>query len=226
MFDNTPALPQGDPMDTDDSDDKADIREIKAELCAIRNELMDDRVEISSTVAFVSEPQSHSWMYANCIPGKTFYRFYDAVSLLTILTHAGISINDELALDKNARGGSYNNKEAAVFAASFALELPEIFGKETVFNQNRDDRELPAIPSHDEWDSGTGHAGAKNRIIKSLTKNVKTIRRNMNRYFSGEAKVVAEAMLTDSHAFLTEMCNWVTRKYSELLTRTESDEAT
>eukprot|EP00978_Attheya_sp_CCMP212_P007986 scaffold18598_cov49-Attheya_sp.AAC.1 len=77
MFVNTPALPQGDPMDTDDSDVKADIREIKAELCAIRNELMDDRVEIS-TVAFVSEPQSHSWMYANCIPGKTFYRFYDA----------------------------------------------------------------------------------------------------------------------------------------------------
>jgi hypothetical protein len=143
-----------------------------------------------------------------------------------VLTHAGVSINDELALDKNAKGGSYNNKEAAVFAASFALELPEIFGKETISNQNRDDRELPAIPSHDEWDSGTGHSGAKNRILKSSTKNVKTIRRNMNRYFSGEAKVVAEAMLTDSQSFLTELCNWVSRKYSELLARTESDEET
>eukprot|EP00978_Attheya_sp_CCMP212_P017130 scaffold45488_cov40-Attheya_sp.AAC.2 len=48
----------------------------------------------------------------------------------------------------------------------------------------------------------------------------------MDRYFSGDAQVVAEAMLTDSHAFLIELCNWVTRKYSELLMRTESNAET
>eukprot|EP00978_Attheya_sp_CCMP212_P016015 scaffold41655_cov33-Attheya_sp.AAC.1 len=74
MFPVKTALPQGDPRDTDDLDVRADILELKAELRAIRDELMDDRVEIS-TVAFVSEPQSHSWMYANCVPAKTFYRY-------------------------------------------------------------------------------------------------------------------------------------------------------
>jgi hypothetical protein len=194
-------------------------------LKAVREELMDDRVEIS-TINFVSEAQSHSWMYAHCKPATSFYRFFDAVSLLTVLTHSGASISEELTLDKNARSGSYSNKEAATFAASFALELPEIFGKETAANQHRDDRELPAIPSHKEWDSGTGHSGAKNTIIKSMTKNVKTIRRQMVRYFSGDAQLVAETMLTDSQAFLTELCNWISRHQLELITRTESDEAT
>eukprot|EP00978_Attheya_sp_CCMP212_P014305 scaffold36375_cov35-Attheya_sp.AAC.1 len=118
------------------------------------------------------------------------------------------------------------NKEAATFAASFALELPEIFGKETSSNQHRDDRELPAIPTHKEWDGGTGHSGAKNVIVKSLNKNVKNIRRHMNRYFSGDSKIVADTMLTDSQAFLSELCNWVSRHHYELLTRTASDEGT
>eukprot|EP00978_Attheya_sp_CCMP212_P008743 scaffold20529_cov53-Attheya_sp.AAC.4 len=38
--------------------------------------------------------------------------------------------------------------------------------------------------------------------------------------------MVAETMLTDSQAFLTELCNWVSRHHFELLTRTESDEGT
>eukprot|EP00978_Attheya_sp_CCMP212_P008742 scaffold20529_cov53-Attheya_sp.AAC.3 len=138
---------------TDAIDVEAEIQELKDQLQAVREELMDDRVEIS-TIVFVSEVQSHSWMYANCVPINTFYRFYDAVSLLTILTHSGASINEEMMLDKNAKSGSFLNKEAATFAASFALELPEFFGKETTSNQHRDDRELPAIPSHNEWDAG------------------------------------------------------------------------
>jgi hypothetical protein len=216
---------KGSNMETDEVDFPSEIQELKDQLQAVREELMDDRVEIS-TIAFVSEVQSHAWMYANCVPSNTFYRLYDAVSLLTILTHSGASINDELTLDKNARSGSFMNKEAATFAASFALELPEIFGKETSSNQHRDDRELPAIPTHKEWDGGTGHSGAKNVIVKSLNKNVKNIRRHMNRYFSGDAKIVADTMLTDSQAFLSELCNWVSRHHYELLTRTASDEGT
>jgi hypothetical protein len=214
------------PMDTTDAIDvEAEIRELKDQLQAVREELMDDRVEIS-TIAFVSEVQSHSWMYANCVPADTFYRYYDAVSLLTILTHSGVTISEEMTMDKNAKSGSFVNKEAATFAASFALELPEIFGKETSINQHRDDRELPAIRTHSEWDSGTGHSGAKNTIMKALSKNVKSIRRHMNRYFSGDAQMVAETMLTDSQAFLTELCNWISRHHFELITRTESDAAT
>jgi cell division protein FtsB len=204
---------------------EAEIHELKDQLQAVREELMDDIVEIS-TIAFVSEVQSHSWMYANCVPADTFHRYYDAVSLLTILTHSGVTISKEMTMDKNAKSGSFVNKEAATFAASFALELPEIFGKETVTNQHRDDRELPAIRTHSEWDSGTGHSGAKNTIMKALSKNVKSIRRHMNRYFSGDAQMVAETMLTDSQAFLTELCNWVSRHHFELITRTESDAAT
>jgi hypothetical protein len=157
---------------------------------------------------------------------NSFYRFYDAVSLLTILTHSGATIHEEMTMDKNAKSGSFLNKEAATFAASFALELPEIFGKETSTNQHRDDRELPAVRSHVEWDSGTGHSGAKNTIMKALAKNVKTIRRHMSRYFSGDAQMVAETMLTESQAFLTELCNWISRHHFELVTRTESDAST
>jgi hypothetical protein len=50
------------PMDTTDAVGvEAEIRELKDQLQAVREELMDDRVEIS-TIAFVSEVQSHSWM--------------------------------------------------------------------------------------------------------------------------------------------------------------------
>eukprot|EP00978_Attheya_sp_CCMP212_P038959 scaffold198227_cov75-Attheya_sp.AAC.6 len=213
------------PMDTDAVDVESEIKELKDQLQAVREELMDNRVEIS-TVSFVSEVQSRSQMYANCTPMNSFYRFYDAVSLLTILTHSGVTISEEMTMDKNAKSGSFLSKEAATFAASFALELPEIFGKETTTNQHRDDRELPAIRSHDEWDSGTGHSGAKNTIMKALAKNVKTIRRHMSRYFSGDAQMVAETMLTESQAFLTELCNWVSRHHFELVTRTESDAST
>eukprot|EP00978_Attheya_sp_CCMP212_P041544 scaffold239386_cov30-Attheya_sp.AAC.1 len=128
------------PMDTDAVDVESEIQELKDQLQAVREELMDDRVEIS-TVSFVSEVQSRSWMYANCTPRmNSFYRFYDAVSLLTILTHSGVTISEEMTMDKNVKSGSFLNKEAATFAASFALELPEIFGKETTTNQHRDDR--------------------------------------------------------------------------------------
>eukprot|EP00978_Attheya_sp_CCMP212_P004911 scaffold10756_cov62-Attheya_sp.AAC.1 len=143
-----------------------------------------------------------------------------------LMDDRGGTINEELTLDKNARSGSYLNKEAATFAASFALELPEIlFGKETVTNQHRDDRELPAILSHNEWDSGTGHSGAKNTTVKVLMKNVPNIRRCMDRCFSGDAKSVADTMLTDRQALLTELCNWVSRHHYKLLSHTESDES-
>ena len=133
--------------------------------------------------------------------------FYDAMSLMTIITRSAVSTDGEMAQDKNAKSGSFASKEAAFYAASFALELPEIFGKETASNQHRDDRELPALPSHKEWDSGSGHSGAKNSITKAVLKNVSSLRMSLGRYFQGEAKVVAEAMLTDSANFVTELCN-------------------
>lgn len=151
--------------------------------------------------------------------------FYDAMSLMTIITRSAVSIDGEMAQDKNAKSGSFASKEAAFYAASFALELPEIFGKETASNQHRDDRELPALPSHKEWDSGSGHSGAKNSITKAVLKNVSSLRMSLGRYFQGEAKVVAEAMLTDSANFVTELCNWISSHYLGLLSRTEAPPA-
>jgi hypothetical protein len=211
-------------METDDIDVRAEIIELKGQIQALRDELMDDRVEIS-TVAFVSAPQCRTWMFASCVPSKTFYMFYDAMSLLTIITRSAVSIDGEMAQDKNAKSGSFASKEAAFYAASFALELPEIFGKETASNQHRDDRELPALPSHKEWDSGSGHSGAKNSITKAVLKNITSLRMSLGRYFRGEAKIVAEAMLTDSANFITELCNWISSHYLGLLSRTEAPPA-
>jgi hypothetical protein len=211
-------------MDTDEVDVRSEIAELKDQIQALRDELMDDRVEIS-TVAFVSAPQCRTWMFASCVPSRTFFMFYDAMSLLTIITRSAVSIDGEMAQDKNAKSGSFASKEAAFYAASFALELPEIFGRETTSNQHRDDRELPALPSHKEWDSGSGHSGAKNSITKAVLKNVTSLRMSLGRYFQGEAKVVAEAMLTDSANFITELCNWISSHYLGLLTRTEAPPA-
>jgi hypothetical protein len=108
------------PMDTDEVDVCAEILELKGQIQALRDELMDDWVEIL-TVAFVSAPQCRTWMFASCVPSKTFYMFYDAMSLLTIITRSAVSIDGEMAQDKNAKSGSFASKEAAFYAASFAL---------------------------------------------------------------------------------------------------------
>eukprot|EP00978_Attheya_sp_CCMP212_P023858 scaffold73962_cov36-Attheya_sp.AAC.1 len=136
MFEATAPVQNPSPMDTSTMGVEAEIIELKEHIQSIRDELIDDRVEIS-TVAFLSSVHARSWMYAHSVPDLSFYHFYDPISLLTVLTRTSSSIDAEIATDKNTKSGSYASKEAALYAASFALELPEIFGKETTTNQHR-----------------------------------------------------------------------------------------
>jgi hypothetical protein len=91
--------------------------------------------------------------------------FYDSMSLLTIITRWAISFEGEMAQDNNAKMRLFKSKEVAFYTASFALELPQTFGRKTLSIQYQDNCKLPAMPSHKKWDNRLEHLSSAKNVI-------------------------------------------------------------
>ena len=150
--------------------------------------------------------------------------FVDAISLLSLSDN--IEPDEKGATRDREMTARTREKspEHAKLMSSFALEVPPMFGRSSDPNTTSSDRALTAVPKFSDWDTGLGRDGVKQRLERSLRNGKNRLSLRVSKELSGEAQIVANALLTSAHSFWIEFTTWISTCYRETLARSSASE--
>jgi hypothetical protein len=196
---------------------------LQAETAELRDQQASRMVEMGC-ISFVSKPFTRAWLTGSCRGLKGAHvLFVDGVSLIHLVHGGATTLESSISMKEKAKRAGLENINEAKMLHSFELELPAMFGAIPSSGVDRDDRVLPSMPTFNEWESKTGHGGAKQNLKKALEKT-KEMRKIINEHLSGEAQEVAKAMLDESKSFIDDLSTWITNHYNETIARSGATE--
>ena len=118
---------------------ESQITDFKSSLC--------QEVVVLGGVKFESLRQTTQWVRAN-LPSGAYHLFHDTPTLLDAFDGSHLSTKDFLDETYHvARGGHFDNASEARASASFARELPPIFGKVASSTSTSSSSTIHPLPS-------------------------------------------------------------------------------
>jgi hypothetical protein len=178
-------------------------------------------------VGFKSRSFVKSWISTHANGTGAYIHFVDAHSLLNPASEDLGSNSEVLTFQTNAAKSGYASAEEALIASSFKIELPAFFGKDSNnASASKDTRVLPAVRSAEEWDPKDGYTGVKHLFNHRVEEAKESMMESADRHLTGAALMVATEMIIKSALFLTEMANWMSSQYSDLVGRGGNPEDT
>ena len=127
-------------------------------------------------------------------------------------------------LDENyqaSRGGHFNNASEARVSASFARELPPIFGKVDSSASgvpSSSSHPLPSMKTYDLFNSPETHSGIKQIILDEMDNIFDSISGDITSCLSSSsvALMLANTLLVQSKAIVDSLLTWIESFYQEL----------
>ena len=186
----------------------------------IEDQLEGDRVDVMG-IGFKSLSFTRAWLKLNANRAGAYVCFADAHALMTIAAKDLISSTEVIKFQSAATKSGYASAEDALVAASFSIELPSLFGKESdALEATKDSRVLPGIRTFKFWDANDGYTGARYVIARKVADAQTTLVKAVNGMLGGGIQAtIALTMINESAMFITELVNWVTAQYLQLVGR-------
>jgi hypothetical protein len=141
----------------------------------------------------------------------------DAMLFIQLSTREIKDTESGIDFEHRSKKSGYNSEDAAIYAKSYELVLPEILGQVKGASTSR--KALPAVPSFEHWDPQMGGEGVSNFISESCNTHMYTMDAAFGNVFSqtgSEAEAVAKSMLVQANAFVQALVTFVTQYYIEL----------
>lgn len=217
------AAPTGGVNAPDCTSDSLEKHDLLTQLADLRNRLssVEDQLAAQSVrvnrVNFKSPYSAAGWLKENCPGDFAFAHFVDACSLLALAAGKGSTVESVLKFEESSKKLAFDHAGAAIVAISFDLQLPSVFGK--IDGEGESHRVLPAIKTYDQWDSQDGDIGVRYLITRGCNSVLDDLTNNFEFNLTGDAHMVASAMLNESYHFINSLVTWINSSYTDQIGR-------
>ena len=201
------------------------LLELQGLVSSIESQIIDLKSSISQEVVvlggvkFESLRQTTQWVRAN-LPSGAYHLFHDTPTLLDAFDGSHLSTKDFLDETYHAaRGGHFDNASEARASASFARELPPIFGKVASSTSTSSSSTIHPLPSMKAYvDFNSTDIGIKQTIIDEMDNVVDSITSDVSAclHSSPVALMLANTLLVQSKSIVDSLLTWIESFYQEL----------
>jgi hypothetical protein len=201
----------------------------KVEELIVANQEMRDEASSTSVrmgnLTFKSAPFTKAWMdKVKAVNHST--HFLDPISLLSLADTLQETEQDAAKSRELSSRVKDRSVDDTKLKASFNMEVPTIFGKTADTKTTSASRALAALPTFQDWDSGMGYDGVKQKLINILDDGSARLVADIDDHASSESAIVAKQMLLDARNFWNEFILWISTFYTETKNRSNTPEAT
>jgi hypothetical protein len=197
-----------------------EFQKLEARVLAVEERLKAEKITVGGE-SFASRSAVAAFMSLYAPGPEAYIYFMDAPMLLSLAFSGDASSSDQvLSFESMSLKAGYKSSEEANVVASFRLELPAFFGKDSKNSlAARDMRVLPAIPTHAQFDSGDGYVGVRHTLDKGIEAAQQTYMEGASLYMKQEASFVARQMISESATWLRALSHWMSQTHTDLTNR-------
>jgi hypothetical protein len=203
----------------------AALKDLEDRVKSIEDQLQAKTVSMGGII-FKSQTLTSAWLGANAPASGAFIFFLDAHAMLSLAADEAGSARSVIHFQHSAAKGGYGSTEEALVAASFKIELPAIFGADSMSMQiTADTRALPGMKTPEAWDPENGYTGGRLRFEALIKEAKETMLGSVGDHLVGMGKIVAIECIMNSFNFLMKLSEWMTKQQRNLVGRGGEPEA-
>ena len=167
---------------------------------------------------FASQQDTQAWLTLNVKSTDGYLLFVDLHSFFAIIKGVDSSSPQNFAKSKaEARKAGFASESEAAVASSFERDLPVLFGIENTGSSSRfDTREMPALPSFEEFGTITDPTGFSTRVLDAIDQTRNSLISQAENKLTGDARRIAEYMISRVAETANLLIQWMAQHYSDL----------
>ena len=188
----------------------AQVKELSDSVRNLELQMEQKGVEVGG-VGVRSHHDMAAWVTTH-LPEHRFGLFLDAVSILEFLFYGSVSMDGNMKSQDHSEKLGFETLYEARVCTSFQNRLPNVLG-------SIDDKAFPLskLSTYEKWDSGD-HMGLRYQLKNEIPSIRKQVKAAINSALTDpEAKSLALECLSTTDAFITEMSNYVSQTYRDLV---------